>query len=80
MQITAYGKSSNKILHCQTINGYEGSLMDYLISIGLPIASSCIGEGVCQKCNVWINKELKMSCQHLLNNCQYDLNIEIDYL
>jgi uncharacterized 2Fe-2S/4Fe-4S cluster protein (DUF4445 family) len=41
------------------------TLMDYLISQGIPIASSCKGEGVCSKCT--INSNL-LSCQISLKN------------
>lgn len=31
------------------------NLMDALIRAGLPVASSCLGEGICSKCVVEIN-------------------------
>lgn len=37
------------------IDGHQGeNLMDALIAAGLPVASSCLGEGVCSKCKVKI--------------------------
>jgi Na+-transporting NADH:ubiquinone oxidoreductase subunit NqrF len=48
-----------KIINIEVINT-KISLMDFLISENLPIASSCKGEGVCQKCTV--NDRL-VSCQ-----------------
>lgn len=31
------------------------NLMDVLIDAGLPVASSCLGEGICSKCAVEMN-------------------------
>lgn len=64
------------------------SLMDFLLGHGIPIASTCLGEGVCKKCIV--NKEI-LSCQaqlskfisqsHILGNLnQKIIIITIDYL
>ena len=40
----------NLILDCK-----DGeNLMDVLIAAGLPVASSCLGEGICSKCAVEI--------------------------
>lgn len=58
----------------------EISLMDFLLAYGIPIASSCQGQGVCSKCT--INNNL-LSCQISLKNflklspCQ---EISISYL
>ena len=38
----------NLVLNCQI----GENLMDVLIAAGLPVASSCLGEGICSKCAV----------------------------
>ncbi len=32
----------------------KGSLMDALLASGLPVASSCRGDGVCTKCRLYV--------------------------
>lgn len=44
----------------------DKSLMDFLRSHSLPIASSCYGEGVCEKCEVTLCRDSEiqiLSCQ-----------------
>ena len=60
----------------------ELTLLQYLQNQKIPIASSCSGEGVCQKCIV--NKTL-ISCQVTLKNFIKSFNdknilIEVEYL
>lgn len=38
----------NLVLDCKV----GENLMDVLIAAGLPVASSCLGEGICSKCKV----------------------------
>ena len=38
----------NLVLECKV----GENLMDVLIAAGLPVASSCLGEGICSKCKV----------------------------
>lgn len=40
----------NLVLECQP----GENLMDVLIAAGLPVASSCLGEGICSKCKVQV--------------------------
>lgn len=65
--ITIMGAASGKVVKTIVLdkNLQEISLMEYLISQGIPIASSCKGEGVCQKCTV--NEKL-ISCQISLSS------------
>lgn len=39
------------VLDCQS----GENLMDVLIAAGLPVASSCLGEGICSKCTINMN-------------------------
>lgn len=52
--------SQKKIIFSPTDTDLELNLMNYLMKQGLPIASSCSGQGACQRCVV--NNEL-LSCQ-----------------
>jgi len=80
--ITIKGLASGKIV---TILKFEHilddiSLMDYLLQQGIPVASSCLGQGVCSKCIV--NNNL-LSCQISLKNfvkLNPDQEISISYL
>ncbi len=47
----------NLVLDCKV----GENLMDVLISAGLPVASSCLGEGICSKCSVEISPVGKAS-------------------
>ena len=61
--IKIYGKASGKLIKTLKIklNAIQNiSLMDFLRTKGIPIASSCLGEGVCRQCV--INNDL-LSCQ-----------------
>lgn len=42
----------NLILSCDDKTVKNKNLMDFLIESGLPVASSCHGEGICSKCAV----------------------------
>jgi Na+-transporting NADH:ubiquinone oxidoreductase subunit NqrF len=56
------------------------SLMEFLRSQKIPVASSCFGEGVCRRCKV---SETILSCQvkvFELFKAHNDLEITIDYL
>jgi Na+-transporting NADH:ubiquinone oxidoreductase subunit NqrF len=92
MQIQIFGNASQKIYKTIEIKNLstlkKQSLMDFLLSHHIPIASSCLGEGICRKCIV--NKEI-LSCQlelsqfisqsHIHNKTNQNLIIiSIDYL
>jgi 2Fe-2S ferredoxin len=57
----------------------EGSnLMEALLASGVPVASSCKGEGICKKCllEVWDYAE-KNDTPTTLLSCQYHINRNI---
>lgn len=84
MKVEIYGKASQKIIRTLEVDTTEErSLMDFLRDHGVPIASSCYGEGVCRKCIV--NSTL-LSCQLKIRDIPFPdipgqlFKIEIDYL
>ena len=77
MYLEVYGLASKTIvkeifLEKEDLNK---NLMGFLISKGLPIASSCNGEGVCNKCLVNGDKK---SCLHLVKDFLIDNKIKIN--
>lgn len=88
-KIEIFGLASNRIIKT-LIPSEDGlqiqnSLMTYLQSEGIPIASSCSGDGVCKKCMVTFGQEKQqLSCQitlkEYLNNKDFDKIITINYL
>ncbi len=87
MTIHIFGRASQNIVksikmtdELKDLHQYS-SLMTFLISEGLNIASSCSGAGVCRKCVV--NDSL-LSCQvsfiDFINQKSHDIIIEINYL
>lgn len=78
-EVVVFGKASKKVTKLKVNKqDLDKSLMDFLRENGLPIASSCLGEGVCQKC-VFNND--KLSCQEKVSDWQGDKKvINIDYL
>ena len=58
--LRARGLASGKELGVWEVSDPQENLMDFLRARGIPIASSCGGDGVCQKCV--INTDL-LSCQ-----------------
>lgn len=78
--VKVIGKASNKELTFLTNEvDLEMTLINFLVSKNLPIASSCRFEGVCRKCVVHSNV---LSCQITLREYieTYGILIEIDYL
>ena len=69
-QLIIQGLASGKKL--QTIDvpvkELEISLMDFLLKAGVPVASSCGGEGVCQKCKIMMDQKIILSCQIKMND------------
>jgi len=83
-QITVKGLASQKVIFETAVSEDETdmSIMDFLHQHGVPIASSCRGEGVCKKCIV--NEDV-LSCQLSLKNlylrCSKDkIEINVSYL
>lgn len=64
-QLIVRGGASKKILKTLSVTEIElpQVLMYYLQSNGLPIASSCNGEGVCLKCQIHFHEQILISCQ-----------------
>ena len=84
--ITIVGLASMKtvkIIPLTTIlkkDGEELTLMDFLISNGIHIATSCKGLGICHKC--FVNQSIT-SCQITLTefiNTTPSLRVEVSYL
>lgn len=72
-ELKVQGLASGKILLQQTIINDDqelsiSNLMGLLQKHGLPIASSCKGEGLCQKCIVYTDPQC--SLEHCLISCQ----------
>lgn len=70
--IIVFGRASNKIIKAIDLNNQVDttalinlSLMQILQLNNIPVASSCSGDGVCQKCVVYLNNGPKphLSCQ-----------------
>jgi hypothetical protein len=61
------------------------SLMEYLIKNQIPVASSCFGEGVCQKCQtadgiLSCQLSLKNIMQRLRKQKKYEFMVKFSYL
>lgn len=57
----ASGKNLKTLL--VTENEFQQIVMYYLRSHGIPVASSCDGEGVCLKCKILFHGQIIVSCQ-----------------
>jgi Na+-transporting NADH:ubiquinone oxidoreductase subunit NqrF len=82
MNLIVFGKASNNIIaniKVDEINDVNKTLMFVLLLNKITIASSCNGEGKCQKCLVNNNV---LSCQISVNNFinNFGNKIEINYL
>jgi ferredoxin len=78
--VIIHGKSSDKKLEILLEKkDLESNLLTFLQKKGFPIASSCRGEMVCQKC---ILSTGILSCSLTLDEflTQYGNTIEVDYL
>lgn len=79
-----YGQASERYL-CELKpdpSDYELSLMDYLLEAGIPVASSCSGAGICQKCKVFINNDPLLSCELKIKDFadKEEITLEFSYL
>lgn len=65
--ICVFGEASGKVFKelAYTESDLSRDLMAFLRSLGVPIASSCLGEGFCQRCQVC---EDILSCQVTLRD------------
>ena len=63
-----YGSASQKeiLKIIVTHQDLKLNLMNFLQDHGVPVASSCNGDGICKKCIVLINGEKILSCQYNL--------------
>lgn len=55
--IKVFIPQKNKTLFCDS----GKNLMDLLIENQIPVASSCLGEGICSKCAVMVNPQGRQS-------------------
>lgn len=64
-ELIVFGRASQKIIKTISIgpNDLSLNLMEVLLAHGIPVASSCNGEGVCLKCILTANGEKVLSCQ-----------------
>jgi Na+-transporting NADH:ubiquinone oxidoreductase subunit NqrF len=80
-EITVFGKASKRIILSIDVKpeNQELTLLNYLEQRGIPVASSCYGEGVCQKCT--FNNSL-LSCKLTLKelNNRKISRVTFDYL
>lgn len=65
-ELIIYGGASQTVI--QTFQVLEKdlnntTLLDFLMAHKIPVASSCLGEGVCKKCGVMIKGEKILTCQ-----------------
>lgn len=92
-ELDIYGLAGHKTLKRVRISPDEikkragESLMQYLRSLSIPIASSCLGDGVCEKCVIFITqleKKEVLSCQLSLKDIFIDnikkIKVEVSYL
>lgn len=80
-----YGGASQKLVKtiAVQVDDYDSTLMDFLRSHQVPVASSCFGEGVCRKCIVTTkSKSEHLSCLITVGQFlrQYGAEITINYL
>lgn len=75
-EIIVKGRASKKSW-CFPVNKkeYALTLLEFLESKNMPIASSCSGQGVCRRC---IFNNDRLACEEKLKDISFD--VEIDYL
>ena len=80
-EIIVIGEASQKKLLQITPPERDITLMDYLREQSISVASSCYGEGVCQKCKLIVNDKEVLSCQiRLFDLVENNIIIKISYL
>ena len=67
-KLIIYGDASKREIMQLTVTyrDYETTLMNFLLQNGIPVASSCGGDGICQKCVVTLHYQKILSCQKIL--------------
>ncbi len=83
--IVLFGGASEKIIATFKIQekDYEKNLMNYLHAQNINIASSCRGEGICQKCLIFINEKPLLSCQKKISDIFHNtesIELKVSYL
>lgn len=65
-----YGEATSKEIKRIDVSyrDFETVLMDFLLKNNIPVASSCGGEGICQKCVVTFNYQKILSCQKIMRD------------
>lgn len=63
--LVIYGRASQKEIKTIVITqcDFQLNLMELLLANGIPVASSCNGDGVCLKCILTVDGEKVLSCQ-----------------
>lgn len=56
------------------------SLLEILQNHKIPIASSCMGDGQCQKCIIFINSLPQLSCTTNVNGLEDETIVGVSYL
>lgn len=87
IKVKITGKASNKTIKELDLSSSVlekkkmSSLMDYLRSQSIPIASGCYSEGVCNKCQIELNNGNVLSCRVKLKNLtEKSYRVKIGYL
>lgn len=58
----------------------QKTLLELLQEYKIPIASSCLGAGQCQKCIVAVNDRPRLSCTILMKSLESQCSVGISYL
>lgn len=84
-ELIIYGGASQKKVLSINLNHEElnQNLMTFLLNHKINIASSCNGEGVCQKCIIWQDEKSFLSCQIQLSEIfknSFSQSFRVSYL
>ena len=83
--VVIYGEASESEILNLSISLKESTLtlLEFLKQFNIPIASSCLGEGLCKKCVIKINGRQELACNITMNqiaNEHNNVTISIAYL
>lgn len=78
-QLILYGQASGKVLktidlQLDEIN--EDTLLQFLMNQKIPVASSCLGEGICKKCVVTNRDKKLLACTFSLSELFSNSDVE----
>ncbi|MBC7430023.1 MAG: 2Fe-2S iron-sulfur cluster binding domain-containing protein [Bacteriovorax sp.] len=78
-RLIIYGEASKKEIKQidVTYRDFEMTLMNFLLKNNIPVASSCGGDGICQKCTVTLHYQKILSCQRTIRELFADLDSQI---